>query len=465
MWEVESLELATEKILERIAEKQYAALRDELNEENPIDIAELLSEIPEESLPVVFRLLAKELAAETFVEMDSECQELLIRSFSDNELRSVTEELYSDDMVDIIEEMPANLVKRILATATNETRASINTLLRYSPDSAGGIMTLEYVRLLPTMTVSQAFERIKRTGVDKETIYTCYVTDAQKRLIGVVTVKDMLLAEPDSVILDIMETNIIFTHTDEDKESVAKIFVDYGFLALPVVDKEDRLVGIVTYDDAIDIISEESEEDMQIMAAITPSDTPYLKTSVFSIWKSRIPWLLLLMISSTFTGLIITSFEDALAASVALTAFIPMLMGTGGNSGSQSSVTVIRSLSLDELEFGDLFRVVWKEVRISFFCAIALAVANFVKMILIDMLLITGNALSFNREGLLVALVVCLALAVTVICAKVIGAVLPMLAKKLGFDPAVMANPFITTIVDALSLLVYFFFAKTIILS
>jgi len=459
------MELTAEKIVERIAEKQYALLRDELNEENPIDISELLSEIPEDSLPVVFRLLAKELAAETFVEMDSESQELLIHSFSDNELRSVTEELYSDDMVDIIEEMPASLVKRILATATSETRASINTLLRYSPDSAGGIMTLEYVRLLPTMTVSQAFERIKRTGVDKETIYTCYVTDAQKRLLGVVTVKDMLLAEPDSVILDIMETNVIFTYTDEDKENAAKIFVDYGFLALPVVDKENRLVGIVTYDDAIDIISEESEEDMQIMAAITPSDTPYLKTSVFSIWKARIPWLLLLMISSTFTGLIITSFEDALAASVALTAFIPMLMGTGGNSGSQSSVTVIRSLSLDELEFKDLFRVVWKEVRVSFFCAIALAIANFVKMILIDMLLIKGNAISLNREGLLVALVVCLALAVTVICAKIIGAVLPILAKKLGFDPAVMANPFITTIVDALSLLVYFFFAKTIILS
>jgi len=400
------MELTAEKIVERIAEKQYALLRDELNEENPIDISELLSEIPEDSLPVVFRLLAKELAAETFVEMDSESQELLIHSFSDNELRSVTEELYSDDMVDIIEEMPASLVKRILATATSETRASINTLLRYSPDSAGGIMTLEYVRLLPTMTVSQAFERIKRTGVDKETIYTCYVTDAQKRLLGVVTVKDMLLAEPDSVILDIMETNVIFTYTDEDKENAAKIFVDYGFLALPVVDKENRLVGIVTYDDAIDIISEESEEDMQIMAAITPSDTPYLKTSVFSIWKARIPWLLLLMISSTFTGLIITSFEDALAASVALTAFIPMLMGTGGNSGSQSSVTVIRSLSLDELEFKDLFRVVWKEVRVSFFCAIALAIANFVKMILIDMLLIKGNAISLNREGLLVALVV-----------------------------------------------------------
>ena len=459
------MELTAEKILERIAAKQYALLRDELNEENPIDISELLSEIPEDSLPVVFRLLAKELAAETFVEMDSESQELLIHSFSDNELRSVTEELFSDDIVDILEEMPANLVRRILATATSETRASINTLLRYSPDSAGGIMTLEYVRLLPTMTVSQAFERIKRTGVDKETIYTCYVTDAERHLIGVVTVKDMLLSEPESVILDIMETNVIFTYTDADKESAAKIFVDYGFLALPVVDKENRLVGIVTYDDAIDIISEESEEDMQIMAAITPSDTPYLKTSVFSIWKARIPWLLLLMISSTFTGLIITSFEDALAASVALTAFIPMLMGTGGNSGSQSSVTVIRSLSLEELEFSDLFRVVWKEVRVSFFCAIALAVANFVKMILVDMLLIKGNALTFNREGLLVALVVCLALAVTVICAKIIGAVLPILAKKLGFDPAVMANPFITTIVDALSLLVYFFFAKTIILS
>ena len=457
------MELTVKVIKERITLKEYAELRDELNVENAIELAELFLEIPEEFLPVVFRLLGKELAAETFVEMDTESQELLIHSFSDAELRSVTEELFYDDMVDILEEMPASVVKRILATATHETRASVNALLKYSPDSAGGLMTLEYVRLLPTMTVSQAFERIKRTGVDKETIYTCYVTDNNRLLLGVVTVKDMLLAEAETPIEDIMETNVISATTDEDKESVAQVFVDYGFLALPVVDKENRLVGIVTYDDAIEVISEESEEDIQIMAAITPTDTPYLKTSAFSIWKSRIPWLLLLMISSTFTGLIITSFENALAASVALTAFIPMLMGTGGNCGSQSSVTVIRALSLGELEFRDILRVIWKEIRVSFFCAIALAAASFLKILLVDMLLLKNNALNLDAEGLVISAVVCLALAVTVIVAKVIGAILPMLAKKMGFDPAVMANPFITTIVDAVSLLVYFFFAKAMI--
>ena len=457
------MELTVKVIKERITRKEYAELRDELNVENAIELAELFLEIPEEFLPVVFRLLGKELAAETFVEMDTDSQELLIHSFSDAELRSVTEELFYDDMVDILEEMPASVVKRILATATHETRASVNALLKYSPDSAGGLMTLEYVRLLPTMTVSQAFERIKRTGVDKETIYTCYVTDSNRLLLGVVTVQDMLLAEAETPIEDIMETNVISATTDEDKESVAQIFVDYGFLALPVVDKENRLVGIVTYDDAIEVISEESEEDIQIMAAITPTDTPYLKTSAFSIWKSRIPWLLLLMISSTFTGLIITSFENALAASVALTAFIPMLMGTGGNCGSQSSVTVIRALSLGELEFRDILRVIWKEFRVSFFCAAALAAASFLKILLVDMLLLKNNALNLDAEGLVISAVVCLALAVTVIVAKVIGAILPMLAKKMGFDPAVMANPFLTTIVDAVSLLVYFFFAKAMI--
>lgn len=456
------MELNANEIVSMIEQKQYSTLKQRLNEENAIDIAELFSDIPEKELPIAFRLLAKELAAETFVEMDSDSQELLIHSFSDSELRGVMEELFYDDMVDILEEMPANMVKRILANSTPETRASINTLLRYSPDSAGGIMTLEYVRLQPNMTVSQAFERIKRVGVDKETIYTCYVTDANKKLLGVVTVKDMLLSEQDAAIESIMITNVIFAQTDDDKERVAKTFLDYGFLALPVVDHENRLVGIVTYDDAMDVITEESEEDIQIMAAITPSDTPYLKTSVFSIWKSRFPWLLLLMISSTFTGLIITSFEKALAASVALTAFIPMLMGTGGNSGSQASVTVIRSLSLDEISFKDIFRVMWKELRIAILCAIALAAACFVKIILIDMLLIRNNSLTFSFDGMLVAFVVCVTLAATVIAAKLIGCVLPLVAKKIGFDPAVMASPFITTIVDSLSLLLYFFFAQAI---
>ncbi len=456
------MELTANEIALMIEEKNYSALKQKLNEENAVDISALFAELPKEVLPIAFRLLSKELAAETFVEMESGEQELLIRSFSDSELRTVIEELYYDDIVDILEEMPANMVKRILANATTETRASINTLLKYSSDSAGGIMTLEYVRLQPAMTVSQAFERIKRVGVDKETIYTCYVTDPNKKLLGVVTVKDMLLADEGKLIRDIMETNVVFAYTYEDKETVAKTFIDYGFLALPVVDNENRLVGIVTYDDAMDVISEESEEDMQIMAAITPTDTPYLRTSVFSIWKARIPWLLLLMISATFTGLIITSFENALAASVALTAFIPMLMDTGGNSGSQASVTVIRGISLDEIAFHDIFKVIWKELRVSFFCAITLAAANFVKIVLVDMLLI-HNALTFSSDGFLITAVVCLTLAVTVIAAKFIGCTLPILAKRLGFDPAVMASPFITTIVDAISLLVYFFFAKAII--
>ena len=368
-----------------------------------------------------------------------------------------------DDIVDVIEELPANLVTKILGNATPETRAAINQLLKYSPDSAGGIMTLEYVKLKPSMTVEEAFTTIKRTGIDKETIYTCYVTGPAKHLLGVVTVKDMLLAPSHATMEDIMETNVITASTQDDKESVANLFVDYGFLALPVVDKENRLVGIVTVDDAMEVISEESEEDIQIMAAITPSDTPYLKTSVFSIWKSRIPWLLLLMISSTFTSLIISSFEDALAASMALTAFIPMLMGTGGNSGSQASVTVIRSLSLEEIEFKDMFRIIWKELRVGFFCAVALAVASFVKIVLIDIMLLPNSPMTLSAEGILITAVVCLALAVTVLVAKLIGAILPLIAKKVGFDPAVMASPFITTIVDALSLLVYFFFAKSLI--
>ncbi len=455
--------LSPENVMMHIEAKQYSILRTALSEENPFDIAALLSELSPEAVLLVFRILSKDVAAETFVEMDSDSQELLIHSFNDSELRYLTDELFYDDIVDLIEELPAGLVTRILANATPETRSAINHLLKYSSDSAGGMMTLEYVKLKPAMTVEEAFDTIKRTGIDKETIYTCYVTGPAKHLLGVVTVKDMLLAPSYSTMEDIMETNIISVSTQDDKESVANLFVDYGFLALPVVDTENRLVGIVTVDDAMEVISEESEEDIQIMAAITPSDTPYLKTSVFSIWKSRIPWLLLLMISSTFTSLIISSFEDALAASMALTAFIPMLMGTGGNSGSQASVTVIRALSLDEISFKDLFRVIWKETCVGFFCAITLAVASFIKIVLIDIMLLPNSPMTLSAEGILITSVVCIALAVTVLCAKFIGAILPLVAKKVGFDPAVMASPFITTIVDALSLLVYFFFAQALI--
>ncbi|MGM9637174.1 MAG: magnesium transporter [Eubacteriales bacterium] len=447
----------TDQILELLSQKKYAALQKLLNEMNPIDLAELLSELPDDKRPILFRLLNKEQAAECFVEMDHDIQRMLIHGFSDVELRSVLDEMFLDDTVDLVEEMPANVVKRILANADGETRKGINEILNYPDDSAGSIMTVEFVELKEHMTITEAFDTIKTTGVDKETIYTCYVTDSNRHLIGVVTVKDMLLSKVQTV-GELMETNIISVNTLEDREDVGTLFLEYGLMALPVVDKESRLVGIVTYDDAMDVISEEREEDIQVMAAITPTDERYLKTSVFSIWKSRIPWLLLLMISATFTGMIITGFENALASSLALTAFIPMLMDTGGNSGSQASVTVIRGLSLNEIEFRDIFRVQWKELRVAFFCGLTLAAASFIKILLVDMLLMHTQGLT-----ILVSLVVCLTLFTTVVVAKFIGCTLPIIAQKIGFDPAVMASPFITTIVDAVSLLVYFGIASSLL--
>lgn len=409
-----------------------------------IDIAALFDDIDQDRLPLLYRLLPKELAAETFVEMDEDAQTMLIHGFSDTELKEVVDELYVDDMVDLVEEMPANVVKRILRSADNETRKAINEILKYPDDSAGSIMTTEYVSLRPAMTVGDAIKRIRRTGVDKETIYTGYVTTPNRTLVGMLSLRTLLLSDDDDVVQDIMETNVIAVNTLDDKEEVANQFKKYDFLTIPVVDKEFRLVGIVTVDDAIDVMEDEVTEDMEMMAAITPTDKPYLKTGVFETWKKRIPWLLLLMISATFTGMIITSFEDALAAQVTLTAFIPMLMDTGGNSGSQASVTVIRGLSLGEIEFVDIFKVMWKEIRVALMCGVTLAIANFAKLML------------FDQVGLWVSLVVCLTLIVTVFFAKIIGCVLPMLAKKVGFDPAVMASPFITTAVDAISLIVYF---------
>jgi magnesium transporter len=446
-----------EEILAMLAEKKYSAIKERLDSMNPIDVAEFLSEVPDDKCPVLFRLLSKEQAADAFVEMDHDAQMVLIHKFSDNELKNVLEEMFLDDTVDLIEEMPANVVNRILANADSETRKGINEILNYPDDSAGSIMTVEFVNLKATMSITEAFDTIKATGVDKETIYTCYVTDNNRHLIGVITVKDMLLSECQTV-GEVMETNILSVNTLEDREHVGELFLEYGLMALPVVDKENRLVGIVTYDDAMDVISEEREEDIQVMAAITPTDEPYLKTSVFKIWKARIPWLLLLMISATFTGMIITQFENALASSVALTAFIPMLMDTGGNSGSQASVTIIRGLSLNEIEFKDLFRVQFKELRVAFMVGLTLATANFFKILLVDKLLLRTEGLTVS-----VILVVCLTLMVTVVSAKFIGCTLPILAQKIGFDPAVMASPFITTIVDAVSLLVYFGFATWIL--
>ncbi|MGM9584234.1 MAG: magnesium transporter [Faecousia sp.] len=455
----ERFEIVEKAVLTMLEDKKYATLRDILITMNPSDVAGLFNCLEEKQIPLMYRLLPKELAAETFVEMEPEAQELLIRSFSDNELKEVLDELYVDDAADLVEEMPANVVKRILKHADPEMRHSINQILRYPENSAGSIMTTEYVSLRPGMTVGEAILRIRRQGVDKETIYTCYVTAKDRTLIGLVTVKDLLLAEDDEdKIEDLMITNLICVTTQTDQEEVARMFSKYNFLALPVVDGEHRMVGIVTFDDAMDVMEEEATEDMEIMAAMTPSEKTYLKSSPFDLFKHRIPWLMLLMVSATFTGMIITSFEEALALLPALTAFIPMLMDTGGNCGSQSSVTVIRALSLDELKFTDIFRVVWKEARTAVLCGVTLAAVCFLKILLIDRLLMGNTSINLLVDG-----VVSLTLCVTVVIAKFVGCSLPLLAKRLGFDPAVMASPFITTIVDALSLLVYFLFAKTLL--
>ena len=441
-----------------LEDKKYSTLRDILATMNPADVAAVFSGLKEQKIPLLFRLLPKSMAAETFVEMEPEDQELLIQGFSDNELKQIIDELYADDAADLVEEMPANVVRRILRQATPEMRNTINQILKYPENSAGSIMTTEYVSLRPNMTVEESILRIRRQGIDKETIYTCYVTK-DRQLLGLVTVKDLLLAENDELLIEeIMITNMISVTTHTDQEEVARMFSKYNFLALPVVDKENRMVGIVTFDDAMDVMEDEATEDMEIMGGMLPSEKTYLKSTAFELFKNRIPWLLLLMVSATFTGLIINSFEDALAAQVALTAFIPMLMGTGGNSGSQSSVTIIRALSLDELRFIDLPKVIWKEIRTAVLCGVVLSIVCFIKIWLVDRLLLGNEAIT-----LMVDTVVCLALLVTVLLAKLVGAALPMAAKALKLDPAVMASPFITSIVDALSLLVYFLFAKMLL--
>ena len=432
-------------------EKKYHSLRDILSTMNPADIAAIFDDLDQACLPLLFRLLPKELAAETFVEMEPEAQELLIRGFSDSELKEVIDELYVDDAVDIVEEMPANVVQRILSQAEPDMRKQINEILRYPEDSAGSIMTVEYVDLKENLTVNQAIERIRKVGLDSETINICYVLDAQRRLVGTVALRYLLLMDGDEIIGDIMHENVISINTLMDQEEVARQFKKYDFTAMPVVDNENRLVGIITVDDIVDIIEEETTEDMEKMAAIVPSDKPYMKTGVFETFKKRIPWLLLLMVSATFTGAIISSFEDALSVCAVLVAYIPMLMDTGGNAGSQASVTVIRGLSLNEIEYRDVPKVVFKEIRVALICGITLSAANFVKLLLLD------------KVGVLVAASVGLSLVAAVVIAMIIGCLLPILAKRLGFDPAVMASPFITTIVDAMSLLVYFRVASAIL--
>ena len=454
----------SEKILELLQGKQYNALQKYLDTLNPADIAECMTdllddgELEDKGLLRLFRLLPKELAADTFAEMDADLQEKLIAGFSDKELGEVLEDMFLDDAVDVIEEMPASVVKRILKTVDAETRSAINQLLKYPEDSAGSLMTIEYVDLRPDMTVEEAFDHIRQHGVDKETIYTCYIIGKTRKLVGAVSVRELLLAPQGAVLRDLMETNVISVSTQDDREEVANLFTHYNLTAMPVVDKEKRLVGIVTVDDAIDVLQEEATEDMELMAAMLPSERPYLRSSTWELWKQRIPWLLILMVSATFTGMIITGFEQGLAANAALIAFIPMLMSTGGNCGSQSSVMVIRGLSLGEIEMADALRVLWKELRVSVFCGLALAVAGFAKVLLIDGWMFRNPDITVG-----VAATVGLTLAFIAIVAKLVGGLLPMGAKKLGFDPAVMASPFITTIVDALSLLLYFSIASLLL--
>lgn len=433
-----------EEIIELLENKQYTRLRQRLEEMNDADIAAVLEELDNEEMLKVFRILPKDAAADVFAYLEVDEQQYLITMLSEKEAGVIVDNLMSDDAADLLDEMPANIVKKLLANVSPETRRDVNDLLRYPEDSAGSIMTVEYVDLKENLTVAGAIERIRKIALDRETVNICYVLDSGRRLVGTVALRYLLLSEPDEIIGDIMHENVISIHTHTDQEEAAAQFQKYGFTAMPVVDNENRMVGIITVDDIVDIMQEEATEDIEKMAAVMPSDRPYLKTSVLEGWKKRIPWLLLLMISSTFTSKIISSFEDALSVCVVLTAYIPMLMDTGGNAGGQASAIIIRGLSLNEVEFRDWFRVAGKEIRIAVMCGITLAVANFVKLLVFDHVAVT------------VAVVICLTLVCAVMIAQIVGCSLPMIAKKLGFDPAVMASPFITTIVDALSLLVYF---------
>ncbi|WP_026652627.1 magnesium transporter [Butyrivibrio proteoclasticus] len=450
------MELQEEKtiaeILQELLEsRQYTMLRQTISEMNTVDIAAAMGEMEEEDSLKMFRILPKDMAADVFADLELDNQQYIIRSLSDREASNVIDNLMADDATDLLEEMPASVVKRILANASPETRADINHLLQYPEDSAGSIMTVEYVDLREDMTVADAIERIRSKGVDSETINICYVVTKQKVLVGTVALRYLLIMKPDDIIGDIMNTNVISINTMTDQEEAARMFQKYGFTAMPVVDNENRMVGIITIDDVVDILEEEATEDIEKMAAIVPSDKPYPKVGIFETYKSRIPWLLFLMVSATFTGAIITGFEDALSSFVVLTAYIPMLMDTGGNAGSQASVSIIRGLSLKEIEFKDLFKIIWKEARVALLCGLTLSLANFIKLLLLD------------RLQLEVAAVICLTLLVVVLIAKFVGCCLPMLASRLGFDPAVMASPFITTIVDALSLLVYFNVATSLL--
>ncbi len=440
-----------EEIRELLETKQYTTIRQKLSEMYDADVAQILEELPAEDFMKVFRILPKDTAADIFSYLEIEHQQMIITSLSEKDTANIINNMMADDAADLFEEMPANIVKRLLSAVSPETRRDINHLLRYPEDSAGSIMTVEYVDLKENLTVAEALERIRKVGLDSETINTCYVLGPSRKLLGTITLRKILLSDPDALIGDLMHENMIYVNTTTDQEEVARIIQKYDFTAVPVVDNEERLVGIVTVDDIVDILQQEATEDIEKMAAIVPTDKPYMRTGVFETWKKRIPWLLLLMVSATFTGGIIGKFESALSTYVVLTTFIPMLMDTGGNAGGQASVTIIRGLSLEEIGFKDIFKVIWKEIRVALVCGLTLAVCNFGKLLLID------------RVSIPVAIVVCTTLVAAVVIAKFIGCTLPMFAKKLGFDPAVMASPFITTIVDALSLIIYFSFATAIL--
>ena len=451
-------EKRTDELMELLDRRDMKQLQRRMEEMNEFDVAEFLSELDSSRMPMVFRLLSKETAAEVFANFDAPEQEEIINSITDSELAGIMDEMYVDDAVDMMEELPANVVKRAMRTATPATRNLINQYLRYPDNSAGSIMTAEFIDLKKYMSVKESLARIRRIGEDKETIYVCFVISADRKLEGIVTVKDLLLADDDTVIEDLMDRNVIFASTTEDQESVSEKFSDYDLMALPVVDKEGRLVGIVTVDDIIDVMEQEATEDFEIMAGMTPSDKPYSRTSTIEMWKNRIPWLMFLMLSATFTSMILTDFENILAAQAGLVAFIPMLMGTGGNSGAQASTAVIRSLSLGDTEPRDVLRVMWKEWRVSLICGLTLAVVNFVKMLLVD-----GLLLQNANVTVAVAATVSLSIVFIVMFAKVVGSVLPIAAEKMGVDPAVKSNPLISTLTDAVSLLIYIYVAKLVL--
>ena len=451
-------EKRNDELTELLDKRDMKQLQRRMEEMNEFDVAEFLTEIEDNRMPMVFRLLSKETAADVFANFEAPEQERIINSITDSELAGIIEELYVDDAVDMMEEMPANVVRRVMRAATPATRSLINQYLRYPENSAGSIMTSEFVDLKKYMNVKESFARIRRIGEDKETIYVCFVISADRKLEGIVTVKDLLLADDDTIIEDLMDRNVIFATTTDDQETVSEMFSDYDLMALPVVDTEGRLVGIVTVDDVLDVMEQETTEDFEIMAGILPSDKPYSRTGPFDMWKNRIPWLMFLMLSATFTSMILTTFEDMLAVQAGLVAFIPMLMGTGGNSGAQSSTAVIRSLSLGDTEPRDVLRVMWKEWRVALLCGVTLAVVNFGKMLLLD-----GYILHNDSVTVLVAATVSLSIVFIVMFAKVVGSTLPILAEKIGVDPAVMANPLISTVTDAVSLLIYIYVAKLIL--